>query len=283
VGGGPLTAPLDEMSNEEYQSVVTAPEHEVRARLLAGADAAVKAALVDVGDTELRALVADLGGHDHAVLSEAYGKCDAEVDRPSVVFAYTHKGWGLPMAGEPLNHSALLTSAQIDELRAAAGLERDREWDRFDATSEEGHWCQVIGARLNNAPVAPRPRIAVPASVGGRPPASVSTQEAFGRLLTSLGRHEEVARRVVTLSPDVSVSTNLGGWINKVGVFRPEEAKDWFGDTQVLRWRQSPAGQHIELGISEMNLFGLLGQLGLAHEHHGEVLLPIGTVYDPFV
>jgi pyruvate dehydrogenase E1 component len=282
-GGQPLQARLDEMSNEEYQSVVTAPGHEVRARLLAGADAAVKAALVDVDDTDLQALLADLGGHDHAVLSEAYGQCDAELDRPSVVFAYTHKGWGLPIAGEPLNHSALLTSAQIDELRAAAGLERDTEWDRFDPGSDEGRWCQVIGERLNNEPVAARPRIAVPASVGGRPPASVSTQEAFGRLLTSLGRHEELARRVVTLSPDVSVSTNLGGWINKVGVFRPEEAKDWFADSQVLRWRQSPAGQHIELGISEMNLFGLLGQLGLSHEHHGQVLLPIGTVYDPFV
>jgi pyruvate dehydrogenase E1 component len=282
-GGEALRIRLDEMSNEEYQSVVTAPEAEVRARLLAGADAAVKSAVADLDDPGLRALVADLGGHDHAVLADAYRRCDAEGDRPSVVFAYTHKGWGLPMAGEPLNHSALLTSAQIDELRTAAGLDRAHEWDRFAPDSDEGSWCAAIGARLNNRPVPPRPRLAVPISVGGRPPASTSTQEAFGRLLTALGRHDEIARRVVTLSPDVSVSTNLGGWINKVGVFRPEEAQDWFGDKQVLRWRQSPAGQHIELGISEMNLFGLLAQLGLAHEHHGQVLLPIGTVYDPFV
>ncbi len=282
-GGEPFRRRLDEMSNEEYQSVVTAPESEVRARLLAGADAGVKASLTDVDDAELRRLVADLGGHDHDVLSEAYGECDAETQRPSVVFAYTHKGWGLPISGEPLNHSALLTGAQIDELRASLGLDPATEWDRFDPQSAAGRWCQTIGERLNNGPVPPRPRLAVPSSVGGRPPASVSTQEAFGRLLTSLGRHEELARRVVTLSPDVSVSTNLGGWINKVGVFRPEEAHDWFGDTQILRWRQSPTGQHIELGISEMNLFGLLGQLGLSHPHHGEVLLPIGTVYDPFV
>jgi len=282
-GGDALRARLDEMSNEEYQSVVTAPESEVRTRLLAGADPAVKSSLDDVDDAEVRRLVSDLGGHDHAVLVDAYRAADAEADQPSVVFAYTHKGWGLPMAGEPLNHSALLTSAQIDALRQSNGLDVQHEWDRLDPDTEEGRWCAEIGRRLNNGPVPPRPRIKVPASVGGRPPAMVSTQEAFGRLLTSLGRHQELSRRTVTLSPDVSVSTNLGGWINKVGVFRPEEAKDWFGETQVLRWRQSPAGQHIELGISEMNLFGLLGQLGLAHEHHGEVLLPIGTVYDPFV
>jgi pyruvate dehydrogenase E1 component len=282
-GGDALRRRLDEMSNEEYQHLVTAPEDEHRGRLLAGADPAVKAAVRDIDDTELRTLVADLGGHDHAVLADAYRRCDAETDRPSVVFAYTHKGWGLPIAGEPLNHSVLLSPAQIDALRTSAGLDTITEWDRFGADTDEGRWCATIGLRLNNAPVPPRPRIAVPAAVGGSPPASISTQEAFGRLLTALGRHEEVARRMVTLSPDVSVSTNLGGWINKVGVFRAEEAQDWFGETQLLRWRQSPAGRHIELGISEMNLFGLLGQLGLAYEHHGEVLLPIGTVYDPFV
>lgn len=282
-GGQALRSRLEEMSNEEYQRLVTAPIAEVRDRLTGGADPAVKAAMADVDDAELASLLADLGGHDHQVLADAYRACDAETDRPSVLFAYTMKGWGLPIAGEPLNHSALLSVAQIDELRAAAGLERDHEWDRFSADSPEGQWCATVGQRLNNGPVPPRPRLPVPPSVGGRPPAVVSTQEAFGRLLTGLAGHSEVASRVVTVSPDVSVSTNLGGWINRVGVFRPEEARDWFGDTQVLRWRQSPAGRHIELGISEMNLFGLLGQLGLAHEHHGEVLLPIGTVYDPFV
>ncbi len=282
-GGKALARRLDEMSNEEYQSVVTAPVGEVRGRLLAGADRGVTKAITDVDDASLRALLSDLGGHDHAALADALTACDAETDRPSVVFAYTMKGWGLPIAGEPLNHSALLTSGQIDELRATAGLDAATEWDRFDPDSDEGRWCAEIGRRLNNTPAPPRPRIAVPTSVGGRPPATVSTQETFGRLLTALARHDEVAERMVTLSPDVSVSTNLGGWINKVGVFRPTEAADWFGDGQVLRWRQSPAGRHIELGLTEMNLFGLLGQLGLAHEHHGETLLPIGTVYDPFV
>ncbi len=282
-GGEALRRRLDEMSNEEYQSIVAAPRGEVRTRLLAGADPAVKAALVDVDDAGLWGLVTDLGGHDHAVLAEAWAACDAETGRPSVVFAYTLKGWGLPIAGDPLNHSALLSTAQIDELRARNGLTPDTEWDHFDPASGPGRWCAAVGERLNNRPPPPRPRLQVPAAVGGRPPASVSTQEAFGRLLTSLARHEELARRVVTLSPDVSVSTNLGGWINKVGVFRAEAAPDWFGEGQLLRWRESPRGQHIELGISEMNLFGMLAQLGLAHEHHGEVLLPIGTVYDPFV
>jgi pyruvate dehydrogenase E1 component len=111
----------------------------------------------------------------------------------------------------------------------------------------------------------------------------VSTQESFGRVLASLADLAGVGERIVTTAPDVSISTNLGGWINKRGVYAPTERADHGGADRLLRWAPGPTGQHIELGISEMNLFMLLGQLGLSHDHHGEQLLPIGTVYDPFV
>ena len=110
-----------------------------------------------------------------------------------------------------------------------------------------------------------------------------STQEAFGRVLAGLADVDGVGDRVVTTAPDVSISTNLGGWINKTGVYAPTEVDDHGGADRLLKWAPSPSGQHIELGISEMNLFMLLGQLGLSHDHHGEQLFPIGTVYDPFV
>ncbi len=236
------------------------------------------------GDDELAPLVQNLGGHDLGALIESYRRCDAVTDRPSVVFAYTVKGWGLPFAGDPLNHAALLSTQQIDELRTSLGLTSDTEWDRFADDSPEGALCNSIGGELNNTEPAPRPAMRIPVSVGGRVGAKpVSTQETFGRLLTRLADIPEVAERMVTTSPDVSVSTNLGGWINKMGVFNPAEQPDFLGDERLLRWKQTAAGHHLELGISEMNLFLLLHALGLGHELHGEHLLPIGTVYDPFV
>ena len=117
--------------------------------------------------------------------------------------------------------------------------------------------------QLDPEPAAePPPCPGSPGEVGitiGRP---VSTQETFGRLLTGLAAHPAAAQRLVTTSPDVSVSTNLGGWINKMGVFSPAEQQDFLGTDRLLRWRQSPSGQHIELGISEMNLFLSLHALG---------------------
>ncbi len=90
---------------------------------------------------------------------------------------------------------------------------------------------------------------------------------------------------MVTVCPDVSSSTNLGGWVNKVGVWSARERVDWFADDPetILHWRERPTGQHIELGIAETNLVGLLGELGATWSRWGEPLLPIGVLYDPFV
>ncbi len=282
-GGHHLRRHLDEMSNEEYQSLFAFRGAELRQRFLASADAAVRTVIDDVPDDELAPLVQNLGGHDLGVLLDAYRRCDEVQDRPSVVFAYTVKGWGLPIAGDPLNHAALLTPAQIAAFRSELGLTPDTEWDRFPDGTPEADLCAAVGAAITNVPPPPRRRVAVPAGTGVPAAKPVSTQETFGRVLTALGAVPEVAERLVTTSPDVAVSTNLGGWVNKMGVFSPEAQPDYLGDRRLLRWQQSPAGQHLELGISEMNLFLLLGQLGLAHELHGEVLLPVGTVYDPFV
>ena len=282
-GGEALRAHIDTMSNEEYQSLFAFHGAELRERFLRSADVSVQQLVGSYDDNQIAPLIQNLGGHDLRMLIESYRACDAITDRPSAVFAYTVKGFGLPMAGDPLNHAALLTPGQIDAFRDELGLTTDTEWDRFAPDTAAGRLCGRTGGELNNRPLEPRPRLAIPDAIGAFTQKPVSTQETFGRLLTGLAAIPTVAERMITTSPDVSVSTNLGGWINKMGVFNPDEQPDYLGDGRLLRWRQAPAGHHIELGISEMNLFLMLHALGLGHELHGEHLLPIGTVYDPFV
>ncbi len=283
--GDAVRAHIDALSNESYQSLFALDPPALRTKFLAGADSAVRRLASQYCDEDLAALVTDLGGHDLGLLVDTFGRCDAETNRPSVVFAYTIKGWGLPMAGDPMNHAALLTPDQIDAFRSELGLDAETEFDRFDPESPEGRRCASVGSEINNPaipdprPVLPIPIAAGPMTVRGR----VSTQESFGRVLARLADVDEVGPRIVTTAPDVSISTNLGGWINKRGVYAPTVRDDHGGGDRLLRWAPQPGGQHIELGISEMNLFMLLGQLGLAHDHHGHHLLPIGTVYDPFV
>ena len=289
-GGDTLRRRIDEMPNTEYQSLLRKPGAVARAQLVEGAARGDRVALRDVldhySDEALTDLVGDLAGHDIGDILAALEACDREAGRPSVIFAFTIKGYGLPIAGHPLNHSAVLSEQQIDDLRLHLADPRD-EWAGFADETPEGRLCAAAAGRLRGPGDRPRRLLepaAIPAELGPTPLRATSSQEAFARTLVDLSRYDEVAQHMVTTSPDVSISTGLGGFINRKGVFAPEIERDFEPEEGApLVWRPSPQGQHLELGISEMNLFGLLGQLGLGPELHDVQLLPIGTVYDPFV
>jgi pyruvate dehydrogenase E1 component len=288
--GDALRERIDEMSNEEYQALIRVEDgSELRKRLADVADRARRQAILeavaDIPDEQLQSLTANLGGHDLPKLIQVLNQANQVRHQPVVIFAYTVKGWGLPIAGDPLNHSQLLTAAQMETLRVQFGIPADDEWASFDPDSSAGALCATVAARSDQRPsIVSLSDVTIPAEIESRHPKQTSTQEAFGRALLRLGEIPEVGERIVTMSPDVATSTHLAGWINKVGVFSQEETKDYESAARrMLQWKPSPAGQHIELGISEMNLFMALGQFGLSQELTGQPLIPIGTVYDPFV
>lgn len=281
-GGVELEKWIDDMPNERYQSLFAMSGEQVRERFTEGAPSVVISFCEKLDDEALKDLVTDLGGHNIESLLDAFAQCDAVTDRPSVVFAYTIKGWGLPMAGNPRNHSMLLTGEQIDDLRIKTGLTSENEWDRIDPMTEVGQWVTQRAHHLTRAPETKLVPIVIPDSAGITPKSAMSTQEAFGRVVVELSRNENVAPYLVTTAPDVATSTNLAGYINRAGVFNPTEQRQWSEDA-LVKWKESPEGHHIELGISEMNLFLLLGQLGLSFDLSEQQLLPIGTLYDPFV
>jgi pyruvate dehydrogenase E1 component len=282
-GGHRLQRRLEALSHREYQRLLRQPAGAVR-KAVGGLDGAVDPVLdllADLPDEELPALVADLGGHDLALVLDAYATAWQERERPSVILAHTVKGWGLPFAGDPLNHTMVTTAAQIEELRARLGVAPGDEWARFAPDGPEGRYIDGLPPLL--ATTAPPPPPEVPERLDEPVPAQTSTQEAFGRVLGALGRLP-VGDAIVTVSADVAVTTHLAGWINRKGVYFPVTRSDPFADVpQALAWREGPRGQHVELGIAEHDLFLLLGALGLTAELSGRLLLPVGTLYDPFV
>ncbi|OEV07124.1 pyruvate dehydrogenase [Streptomyces nanshensis] len=285
-GGDALRARIDAMTNPEYQRLLrctagqlrerlpgTGPESEQTARLLAGLD-----------DETVVSLLRNLGGHDLGALIDAYSLIDDT--RPTAVFAYTVKGHGLPTAGHPQNHSALLTGEQMQQLAARTGTDPDTPWTRFPPDSAEAGLCERAARRLSRQDPPPQQPPPLPRDFGRTPSGKGSTQQALGRALLDLTRQApQAAGHVVTVCPDVASTTNLGGWLNKVGTWSPTQRRDWFADDAetILHWREQPGGQHIELGIAETNLVGLLGELGATWSRWGTPLLPIGVVYDPFV
>ncbi|MEI7760369.1 MAG: 1-deoxy-D-xylulose-5-phosphate synthase N-terminal domain-containing protein [Thermoleophilia bacterium] len=287
-GGDLLRRRIDEMPNEQYQSLFGASEEVVCAAVLDGAadegERGVLEGLLDGYPNGVAPLVRDLGGHDLQDVLGAFHRARETPDQPTVIFAYTIKGYGLEMAGHHQNHSALLDGPQIDALRAEAGLTPETEWDGYAAGTAEEALLAEARRRLDRGERPPAALVPVPATLSQRDPGATSTQAAFGRVLLDLSRLAGVSERLVTVTPDVSTSTNLGGFINKAGVWGHDEELAYEGtQDSPLKWRVGPDGQHIQMGIAEMNLVLLLGQLGLSWDFQRERLFPIGTLYDPFV
>jgi pyruvate dehydrogenase E1 component len=287
-GGDALRRRIDQMPNEEYQRLLRSTPDELRERLPgSGRGSRDVARLADgLDEDELLRAVRDLGGHDLPDLLDAFDQADAATDRPSVIFAYTIKAWRLATQGHPANHSALLSSEQWAQLATVTGADPKDPWARFADGTPEAEQCRAAADRLRRDPVQLHAAPPPPPELGRAHSGRVSTQQAFGRFFVDLAHAApEVAAHVVTVSPDVASSTNLGGWINRAGIWHLGERLDWFAeDTDTLvRWCESEHGQHIELGIAEGNLVGLLGELGLTWSRDGQALLPIGTIYDPFV
>ena len=284
-GGERLAQRLESMRSVEYQRLLRLAPGAVRKALVSlpdgGIDPALDRLLDGMDDDALAALVTDVGGHDLARILEAYEAADRERDRPSVLLAHTIKGWGLPFAGDPLNHTAVTSAAQIAELRRAFGVAEGQEWAGFAPDSDEARFIRARPPLFTAPPRMSPPT--VPSTLAETYAGEMSTQEALGRVLAALGR-ERAGDAIVTVSADVAITTHLAGWINRKGVYFPEVRPDPFADTpQALGWKESPRGRHIELGIAEHNLFLMLGALGLTAELSGVTLLPIGTLYDPFV
>ncbi len=284
-GGADLRRRLESMPNEEYQRMLRADPAELPGRILGDDASAELTALVgSLSVAHLAEAVRDLGGHDLDLLVDTFRHVDTH--RPTVVLAYTIKGRGLPIEGHPANHSALLTEEQMDAYAVEVGADRADPWRAFEPGSAADQLCRRRGEALRREPVATPAVDALPVALGRSHRAPVSTQAALGRFLVDLTREApQVAGRVVTCSPDVASSTNLGGWINKTGVWSAQDRRDWFADDaqRTLRWAEGTGGQHIELGIAEVNLVGLLGELGTTWSRWGERLIPLATLYDPFV
>jgi pyruvate dehydrogenase E1 component len=239
-------------------------------------------------DDELLALMSNLGGHDMASMLEAFESIDH--DRPVCFIAYTIKGVGLPFQGHKDNHAGLMTVAQMEKYRDSQNIRPGHEWDRYEGLAQDAAELDAFLARVpfnQDGRRLTAPAIEVPAQLAFKLSPQMSTQQGFGLVLNEIARGDsELAKRIVTTSPDVTVSTNLGPWVNRRGLFARGEKADLFRSEKIpstFNWDFSPKGQHLELGIAEMNLFIMLSALGLSHQINGERLLPVGTLYDPFI
>ena len=290
-GGKSLEDWIENCPNAEFAVLTYQGGAAWRTRLHAdiGGKPHIKKLLDSFDDDGLAALMTNLGGHCIETLMDAFDSADDE--RPTLFIAYTVKGYGLPLAGHKDNHSGMMNPAQIDQLRTMMGIEAGEEWAPFAGLG--GNMAAKLKNFIGSGVLAAKPAepvadyIPVPARLAVPTGDVQSTQAAFGHVLLDLAKSSEaLADRIITTAPDVTQTTNLGGFVNQRGLFRRSDVADLFREAKIpsaQKWAAHAAGQHIELGIAENNFFLLLTSLGLAAPHFGTRLIPVGTVYDPFI
>ncbi len=288
-GGARLRDWIDSCPNQEYSALTYQGGAVWRKRLMddLGDQGDVTALIDRRSDAELAELMENLGGNCVETLADTFASIDH--DRPTCFLAYTIKGWGTPIAGHKDNHGGLMTKAQMADWQRHMGVPEGQEWEPM-ATVRNPDALRETLSRVPFFAGGPRrfrdARVAVPA-ISQQSDRETSTQTAFGKILDDLARGDsDLASRIVTMSPDVTGTTSLGPWVNRRKLFARTEMADAFIEHRIpstAKWEFTPRGQHIELGIAEMNLFLLLGSAGLSHSLFGKRLIPIGTVYDPFV
>ena len=279
---------FETLSNAELSALHYQGGEAWRARIEQDLGGKAGAFLKENNDAGLASLFTDLGGHCMESLVEAFDS--AQDDVPTLFIAWTIKGHGLPFAGHKDNHAGLMNPTQMNAWREAMRVREGQEWEPLEGIGDNAR--PAVQALLDRSRIAREtsslsfgnvavPAIPVPAGE------EQSTQAAFGRILLDLSKAGgDLADRILTTSPDVTVSTNLGAWVNQRGLFRRSEIADVFAKSKIAsaqKWSATNKGQHIELGIAESNLFLMLAAAGLSSDLFGERLFPIGTLYDPFI
>ena len=288
-GGAALRDWIDACPNQLYAALTFMGGAIWRQHLLddLGDQGEVSALIARRSDAELAELMENLGGNCVQTMAETFAAVTH--DRPTCFLAYTIKGWGTPIAGHKDNHGGLMTKAQMADWQAHMGVPEGQEWEPLATIADPNGFKDFLskvpffakGPRQFTDAILPVPQITAASD------RDISTQMGFGKILDDLAKTDSaLAARIVTTSPDVTGTTNLGPWVNRRKLFARTAQADTFQDQKIpstAKWDFTPAGQHIELGIAEMNLFLLLGAAGLSHALFGKRLIPIGTVYDPFV
>ncbi|MDI6024652.1 transketolase [Corticibacterium sp. UT-5YL-CI-8] len=291
-GGERLRDWIDSCPNQLYSALTFQGGAAWRKRLLdeLGDQGPVTRLIEKRSDAELATLMENLGGHDLPSILEAFRQARTH-DRPVCFIAYTIKGFSLPLAGHKDNHAGLMTPTQVATLRTTMNVREGREWEPFEGLSVSAAELRDFLSAVPFAQKGTRryaaPTIDVPEELAFGVQPLMSTQQGFGLLMHEISKADsDFASSIVTTSPDVTVSTNLGAWVNRRGLFAKERMADLFKAEKIpstYNWNFSPDGQHMELGIAEMNLFIMLSALGLSHSIFGKRLLPVGTLYDPFI
>lgn len=281
----------------------------------------IKKFLDGVSPEELYEGLRDFGGHDMIQLAEAMLKSKESKRKPTIIIVHTLKGWGLKMAAQPGNHSALNNQEEMDELKAKQGIKGEALFAGFDPKTPEGKFLQARGEKLyseikaQNALKDKNKNFFAKEfeKIGGFPEkldintkmaSYPHTQWMLGQLTAKLTRianadvtklndfekrWKTAGELFMTMAPDVGTSTNLNpamdGKIFGAATVTDVEAEYGVKDTKLpdLVPGEEESDRFLRFEIAEGNVMSCVGSFGRIRDTLGVPVMPLMTVYDFFI
>ena len=281
----------------------------------------IKKFLDGVSGEELYEGLRDFGGHDMIQIAEAMLKSKESKRKPTIIIVHTLKGWGLKMAAQPGNHSALNNQEEMDELKAKQGIKGETLFAGFDPKTAEGKFLQARGEKLyseikaQNALKDKNKNFFAKEfeKIGGFPEkldintkmaSYPHTQWMLGQLTAKLTRianadvtklndfekrWKTAGELFMTMAPDVGTSTNLNpamdGKIFGAPTVTDVEAEYGVKDTKLpdLVPGEEESDRFLRFEIAEGNVMSCVGSFGRIRDTLGVPVMPLMTVYDFFI
>lgn len=281
----------------------------------------LKKFIENVSDQELFHAFRDFGGHDMLLLAEAMLQSKQSKRKPTIIIAHTLKGWGLKMAAAPGNHSALLSTEEMEELRQKQGLKGDTLFAPFEAKSVEAQYLKNRGEKLYNEIKAQSElkdknlkfflnevdrmgSIPEKLDINTKLASYPHTQWMLGQLTAKLTRIANADKSklsdtekqwrtagelFMTMAPDVGTSTNLNpamdGKIFGAPVVTDVEADLGVKDSKLpdLVPGEDVSDRFLRFEIAEGNVMSCVGAFGKMRDIIGVPIMPLMTVYDFFI
>jgi len=139
----------EELEDYELQALLLVHDMKALKKGIVKEHPNLKKFMEGVTDSELFEAIRDFGGHDLVAMGEALLKSKESKNKPTIIIAHTLKGWGLRLAAQPGNHSALPQEEEVNELKAKQKISPEKFFERFDGNSAEGQFLKERGEYLH--------------------------------------------------------------------------------------------------------------------------------------
>lgn len=291
---GILQKIMDDTVDGEYQNFKSKGGKYTREKFF-GKNDETKNMVSHLSDADIEDL--NRGGHDPIKVFNAYHKASTSESKPSVVLAFTVKGYGMGsrQADNAAHQIKKLTKDNLLDFVKHFNLplsEKDLDNPTYLGLEDGIEKKYLLNQREKLGGFLPdrKPsleKLALEKNLldefSSESKRELSTTMVFVRVLTKLLRDKNIGERIVPIVPDEARTFGMDSLFRQFGIYSSEGQKYEPEDSdKVMFYRESENGKMLEEGINEAGAFSAWLSLATSYANHQLPMIPFYIYYSMF-